>query len=224
DLASPDDPVRSVDPAPSPDRVPPVGPQGTGHRGRTRAAPHVARRGESATLPSAAVPSRDVLAALSRVVRALPGGGEARDGQAQMAGEVAEALASGRHLVVRAGTGTGKTLGYLVPAVLSGQRVVVATATKALQDQLAGKDLPFLEQHLGVPFDWALLKGRANYVCVQRLAEIAAANGGTSPPPVDHPDGGPDDRGPGAAAGPSGTPPAAQLSLDGFTAAADPDE
>src|SRR5690606_15051934 len=85
-------------------------------------------------------------------------------------------------------------------------------------------DLPFLEQHLGVPFDWALLKGRANYVCVQRLAEIAAANGGTSPPPADHPDGGPDGRGPGVAPGPSGTPPAAQLSLDGVPAAADPDE
>jgi ATP-dependent DNA helicase DinG len=89
-----------------------------------------------------------------------------------MAGAIAESIASGRHLVVRAGTGTGKTLGYLVPAILSGRRVVVATATRALQDQLAAKDLPFLERALGQPFTWAVLKGRSNYVCVQRLAEL----------------------------------------------------
>src|SRR5690606_31705267 len=91
---------------------------------------------------------------------------------------VAEAVASGRHLVVRAGTGTGKTLGYLVPTILAGKRVVVATATRALQDQLATKDLPFLERHLGRRFRWAVLKGRANYVCVQRLAELVPDDGG----------------------------------------------
>ena len=90
-----------------------------------------------------------------------------------MARSVTEALDGGRHLVVRAGTGTGKTLGYLVPAVLSGKRTVVATATRALQDQLAAKDLPFLEATLGTSFTWAVLKGRSNYVCVQRLAETA---------------------------------------------------
>ena len=74
--------------------------------------------------------------------------------------------------MVQAGTGTGKTLAYLVPAVTSGARVVVATATKALQDQLAGKDLPFLQSTLPVPFDWAVLKGRSNYVCLQRLREM----------------------------------------------------
>ncbi len=109
---------------------------------------------------------------LAQVVAGLPGGGEARPGQAAMAEGVAEALAAERHLVVRAGTGTGKTLAYLVPAVLSGKRVVVATATKALQDQLASKDLPFLAEHLDHPFTWAILKGRSNYVCVQRLAEV----------------------------------------------------
>jgi ATP-dependent DNA helicase DinG len=116
-----------------------------------------------------------VSAALARVVRALPGGGEARPGQVEMARAVNDSIGRGRHLVVRAGTGTGKTLGYLVPAVLSGKRVVVATATRALQDQLAAKDLPFLDRELGVPFEWAILKGRSNYVCVQRLAEIAPA-------------------------------------------------
>ena len=109
---------------------------------------------------------------LAQVVAGLPGGGEARPGQAAMAEGVAEALAAERHLVVRAGTGTGKTLAYLVPAVLSRKRVVVATATKALQDQLASKDLPFLASHLDHPFTWAILKGRSNYVCVQRLAEV----------------------------------------------------
>ena len=65
-----------------------------------------------------------------------------------MAEAVADAIESGRHLVVQAGTGTGKTLAYLVPAILSGKRTVVATATKALQDQLATKDLPFVADQL----------------------------------------------------------------------------
>ncbi len=114
----------------------------------------------------------DVTNELKQVVSHLPGGGEARAGQLEMAKQVARAIERDRHLVVRAGTGTGKTLAYLVPAILSGRRVVVATATKALQDQLAAKDLPFLEKHLDHPFDWAVLKGRSNYVCVQRLAEV----------------------------------------------------
>jgi len=91
-----------------------------------------------------------------------------------MAELVAAAVDSGRHLVVQAGTGTGKTLAYLVPVIAAGARVVVATATKALQDQLAGKDLPFLDEALDVPFEWAVLKGRSNYVCLQRLREMHA--------------------------------------------------
>ena len=91
-----------------------------------------------------------------------------------MAEMVASAIATKRHLVVQAGTGTGKTLAYLVPAIQADARVVVATATKALQDQLATKDLPFLADHLGVDFDWAVLKGRSNYICLQRLREMSA--------------------------------------------------
>mgnify|MGYP001431039551 CR=1 FL=1 len=117
----------------------------------------------------------DVAAALDAVVAALPGGGEPREGQRQMADAVRAGIAERKHLAVQAGTGTGKTLAYLVPAILSGRTTVVATATKALQDQLAGKDLPFLEAHLGHPFAWAVLKGRSNYICRQRLAELAAA-------------------------------------------------
>src|ERR687898_633131 len=125
----------------------------------------------SRTVPGGRLRKR-VAAALGAVIAELPGGGEAREGQAAMADRVAEAISTGNHLVVRAGTGTGKTLAYLVPAVLSGKRVVVATATKALQDQLASKDLPFLDEHLDQDFDWAVLKGRSNYLCVQRLAEM----------------------------------------------------
>lgn len=114
----------------------------------------------------------EVEAELKRVVARLPEGGEARAGQLEMARRVAVSARSGQQLIVRAGTGTGKTLGYLVPAILSGKRVVVATATKALQDQLATKDLPFLKTHLSEQFSWAMLKGRANYVCRQRLNEV----------------------------------------------------
>ncbi|HVC14985.1 MAG TPA: ATP-dependent DNA helicase [Acidimicrobiales bacterium] len=114
----------------------------------------------------------DVGAALERVTTALPNGGEDRPGQLEMARAVARAISSGRHLVVRAGTGTGKSLAYLVPAVLSGERVVVATATKALQDQLAQKDLPALSGALDQPVSFAVLKGRANYLCLERAAEV----------------------------------------------------
>ena len=114
---------------------------------------------------------------LATVTSALPAA-EDRPGQRQMVEAIERSLASGRHLIVAAGTGTGKTIGYLVPAVLAGKRVVVATATKALQDQLAGKDLPFLTEHLPQPFDWAVLKGRSNYLCLQRLRELDTPNDG----------------------------------------------
>jgi len=109
-----------------------------------------------------------VVDALDAVTGALDGA-EHRPGQRDMAERVSRAVETGRHAIVQAGTGTGKTLAYLVPLVLSGQRVVVATATKALQDQLANKDLPFLDEHLPASFDWAVLKGRSNYLCLQRL-------------------------------------------------------
>jgi len=81
---------------------------------------------------------------LARVTRALPGGGEDRQSQVTMAQEVAKAITERRHLIVQAGTGTGKSLAYLVPLAHLGVKTVVATATKALQDQLAGKDLPLV--------------------------------------------------------------------------------
>ena len=111
-----------------------------------------------------------VLTALQQVVAELPGGAT-RAGQEAMARAVSDAIVSSRHLVVEAGTGTGKTLAYLVPAILSGRRTVVATATKALQDQVSSKDLPMLTEHLDRPFSYAVLKGRSNYLCRQRLDE-----------------------------------------------------
>ncbi len=109
--------------------------------------------------------------ALETITAALPTG-EPRIGQIDMAQAVARSISDGRHLVVEAGTGTGKTFAYLVPAIISGRRTVVATATKTLQDQLAKKDLPFLVEHLDRPITFAVLKGRSNYVCLQRIHEL----------------------------------------------------
>jgi ATP-dependent DNA helicase DinG len=113
---------------------------------------------------------------LQRVVSQLPGA-EVREGQLSMAVAVAEVLGhdtarGGATVAVAAGTGTGKSFAYLVPVVVSGKKVVVATATKALQDQLASKDLPLVAKGLGSRFRWAVLKGRSNYLCRQRLAEM----------------------------------------------------
>ena len=92
-----------------------------------------------------------------------------REGQTAMAMAVADTLLSGGALVVEAGTGVGKTFAYLVPALLSGERVVISTATKTLQDQLFSRDLPALIQALSLPTKRALLKGRANYLCLYRM-------------------------------------------------------
>lgn len=94
-----------------------------------------------------------------------------RQGQSLMAEAVANTISSGGALVVEAGTGVGKTFAYLVPALLSGEKVVISTATKTLQDQLFGRDLPSLIKALNLPTKMALLKGRANYVCLHRLAQ-----------------------------------------------------
>jgi len=92
-----------------------------------------------------------------------------RAGQTEMALAVAHTIEQGGALVVEAGTGVGKTFSYLVPALLSGERVLLSTATKTLQDQLFGRDLPRLAEALGLPVRMALLKGRASYLCPHRL-------------------------------------------------------
>jgi len=99
-----------------------------------------------------------------------------RSGQTDMALAVAAMIQSGGALVVEAGTGVGKTFSYLVPALLSGERVLLSTATKTLQDQLFGRDLPRLVEALGLPVRTALLKGRASYLCLHRM-EVARQEG-----------------------------------------------
>jgi ATP-dependent DNA helicase DinG len=125
--------------------------------------------------------------ATQRALRAIlgPGGAaaaafpgwEARPGQLAMAERIADAIEGDERLFVEAGTGTGKTLAYLVPALLSGRKVVVSTGTKTLQDQIATVDLPRLKTMLEragalpAPLEWAVMKGLGNYVCRRRLAE-----------------------------------------------------
>src|SRR5579871_6525929 len=94
---------------------------------------------------------------------------EYRAGQLEMAEAVESALADKRHLLVDAGTGTGKTLAYLVPAILSGKRVVVSTGTKNLQEQLFYKDIPFLQKHFDRPLEVSYMKGRNNFACRQKI-------------------------------------------------------
>jgi ATP-dependent DNA helicase DinG len=123
------------------------------------------------------------------LARALPSF-EPRPQQIRMAQEVAAALASGRHLLIEAGTGIGKSIAYLLPAILwatregpappEERRVVISTHTRALQEQLARKDLPLLQRALeasGVSFRYALLMGSENYLCVQRLEELRLTRG-----------------------------------------------
>lgn len=92
-----------------------------------------------------------------------------RQGQTDMAMAIARTIDDGGVLVVEAGTGVGKTFSYLVPALLSGERVLLSTATKTLQDQLFGRDLPRLTRALGLPVRTALLKGRGSYLCLHRM-------------------------------------------------------
>jgi ATP-dependent DNA helicase DinG len=116
------------------------------------------------------------------VARAMRGF-EPREGQRQMAAAVASAIEHGGTLLAEAGTGTGKTLAYLIPAILSRQRVLVSTGTKNLQEQVFFKDLPALRESVGVPFTATLMKGRSNYLCLHRwetYRDAVSGNTGTS--------------------------------------------
>ena len=110
----------------------------------------------------------DVFRPGGALARSLPGF-SARASQRQMAERVASSLAAREHLLVEAGTGTGKTFAYLVPTLLSGLRVLISTGTRTLQDQLYMRDIPLLSGALGRPLKTALLKGRANYLCRLKL-------------------------------------------------------
>src|SRR5262245_44691872 len=99
-----------------------------------------------------------------------------REAQERMAQLVADALESGRHVAIEAGTGIGKTFAYLLPVLLSGRRAIISTGTRTLQDQLFARDLPMLGAIVGRPARVALLKGRGNYLCWHRL-EAALRDG-----------------------------------------------
>ncbi len=113
---------------------------------------------------------------LGKVTQTLPGGGEARDGQIRMTEAVAKALTGPDTILIEAGTGTGKSVAYLAPVISAGKRAVVATATIALQGQLVDKDVPLVARALGKDVSVAVLKGRSNYVCRQRLVELERAD------------------------------------------------
>src|SRR5579864_9167577 len=99
-------------------------------------------------------------------------GYEFRPSQLGMAEIVEGAFQKQQHVVIEAGTGTGKTLAYLIPAIRSGRRVVISTATKSLQEQLFQKDIPFLQKYFAPNLKVALMKGRANFLCVHKAAQI----------------------------------------------------
>ncbi len=102
-------------------------------------------------------------------------GFEPREGQRLMAQAIADMLETGGTILAEAGTGTGKTLAYLIPTILSGQRVLISTGTKNLQEQIYFKDLPAIASALGVRFTATLMKGRSNYLCLHRLHNVAEA-------------------------------------------------
>jgi ATP-dependent DNA helicase DinG len=105
--------------------------------------------------------------------RGMIGGYEHRPAQLQMAEAVHDAFQKHHHSVVEAGTGTGKTLAYLLPAICSGRRVVISTATKSLQEQLYQKDVPFLQKHFAPNLKVAVMKGRSNFLCLSKMHALA---------------------------------------------------
>jgi ATP-dependent DNA helicase DinG len=105
--------------------------------------------------------------------KCMIGGYEHRPAQLQMAEAVDDAFENHHHAILEAGTGTGKTLAYLLPAICSGRRVVVSTATKSLQEQLYQKDVPFLQKHFAPEWKVAVMKGRSNFLCLAKMHAMA---------------------------------------------------
>jgi ATP-dependent DNA helicase DinG len=114
----------------------------------------------------------DVFGPGGMIEKCMPAGYEHRRSQLCMAELVEEAFSKKRHLLVEAGTGTGKTLAYLIPAIRSGRRVVISTATKSLQEQLFTKDLPFVQKHFAPELKVAVMKGRSNFLCRYKLHQM----------------------------------------------------
>jgi ATP-dependent DNA helicase DinG len=119
------------------------------------------------------VAMKDVFGPGGLLDRSMIGGYEHRPAQLEMAEAVHEAFQDHHHAIVEAGTGTGKTLAYLLPAICSGRRVVISTATKSLQEQLYQKDIPFLQKHFAPNLKVAVMKGRGNFLCRAKLHTMA---------------------------------------------------
>jgi ATP-dependent DNA helicase DinG len=116
---------------------------------------------------------REIFGAGGLLERCMLGGYEHRQAQLQMAELLQDAFENHHHVIVEAGTGTGKTLAYLLPAICSGRRVVISTATKSLQEQLHQKDIPFLQKHFAPELKTAVMKGRSNFLCRAKLHQMA---------------------------------------------------
>jgi ATP-dependent DNA helicase DinG len=112
---------------------------------------------------------RDIFGPGGFLDRSMIGGYEHRPAQLEMAEAVDDAFENHHHAILEAGTGTGKTLAYLLPAIVSGRRVVVSTATKSLQEQLYQKDVPFLQRHFAPEWKVAVMKGRSNFLCLSKM-------------------------------------------------------
>ena len=123
------------------------------------------RKGSNSTKPSMA----EIFGPGGLLDKCMIGGYENRPGQLQMAEAVDDAFENHHHAILEAGTGTGKTLAYLLPAICSGRRVVVSTATKSLQEQLYQKDVPFLQKHFAPEWKAAVMKGRSNFLCLAKM-------------------------------------------------------
>jgi ATP-dependent DNA helicase DinG len=127
---------------------------------------------QSTKVPDAGPTIAEIFGPGGLLEKCMPAGYEHRRSQLEMAERVDEAFRTKRHLLVEAGTGTGKTLAYLIPAIRSGRRVVISTATKSLQEQLYAKDVPFVQKHFAPDLKVAVMKGRANFLCRQKLHQM----------------------------------------------------
>jgi ATP-dependent DNA helicase DinG len=141
-------------------------------RAPRKAAPEREADGHSSPIPGK--PSmEEVFGAGGLLERCMMGSYEHRPAQLQMAVAVDDAFENHHHAIVEAGTGTGKTLAYLLPAICSGRRVVISTATKSLQEQLYQKDVPFLQKHFAPNLKVAVMKGRSNFLCLSKVHAMA---------------------------------------------------
>ncbi len=134
-----------------------------------KAAPEGGREASTSSLPT----MREIFGPGGLLDRCMIGGYEHRPAQLEMAEAVHDAFANHHHAIVEAGTGTGKTLAYLLPAICSGRRVVISTATKSLQEQLYQKDVPFIQKHFAQELKVAVMKGRSNFLCRTKAHALA---------------------------------------------------